>query len=103
MSYLDWHVGMKVVCIEMNVRNADVRLFPDLPQKGRVYTVSRITTAFTGEIGIQLREVNTPIVGRKHKKQGLFPARWFRPVQKRKSDISIFTAMLNDQRSKVPA
>lgn len=53
MSYLDWHVGLKVVCVD-----------------------------------------------NEEPEGGWFPWR-FRPVQQRKTDISIFTAMLT--KTKVPA
>jgi hypothetical protein len=105
-SYLNWHVGMKVVCA-----NADgKRIYGDSfkpqdngeqkPKVGKVYTI-RALMAFGGGVYLHLDEVhNSP-------RHYLFPdgvcrhvetpwhASYFRPVQTRKTDISIFTAMLH--------
>lgn len=98
MSHVDWFVGMDVVCTEDTTRlSTDVRLFPAMPEKGKVYSISLITT-FAGEVGIQLHGVANPIF---RNTQGLFPARWFRPVERRQTDISCFTQMLNPSKIKV--
>jgi len=98
MAYHDWHVGMKVVCIEPDK-------FGRLTE-GRVYTLTSIragdfTDAITrapasNEIGVVVAEAE-PHCG------GYFRARKFRPAQQRKTDISIFTAMLNPQKQVVDA
>lgn len=98
MNYRDWQVGMQVVCIEDTTRiSADVRLFPAMPEKGKVYAISFITTALA-EVGIHVHGIDNPLLGNR---QGLFPARWFRPVQPRKTDISCFTQMLNPSKINV--
>lgn len=86
MKYRDWHVGMKLVCVNNARQEAHLRL-------NRIYTIAAIGTAF-GRLYVGLVEV-----------PGSGPINWyahrFRPAQPRKTDISIFTAMLG--RQKVPA
>ncbi|RWB85945.1 MAG: hypothetical protein EOQ52_20570 [Mesorhizobium sp.] len=93
MSFRDWHVGMKVVC----VNNRGARRFLC---RNTTYTIAALGNGLDeigrGTIYVALAEV--PMPG---------PLNWraerFRPVAPRKTDISIFTAMLTDARPKVPA
>jgi hypothetical protein len=100
MSYRHWHVGMKVVCVDATpVSPASAKL-----QRNNVYTISAIQAGLfldrpDGDtwlegVGIKLVEVPTD------HHQWFHPQR-FRPVQERKTDISIFTSMLT--KPKVPA
>lgn len=99
MSYRDWHVGMKVVCID-DAGVPGARLY-----RGSVYTIKSIRMSdrdsyFKGVPGpwlvVELVEIINPTgTG--------FNVRRFRPVQPRKTDISLFTAMLNGQRQDEPA
>jgi hypothetical protein len=93
MSYLDWHVGMKVVCVNSEGSQSLV--------KGCVYTIAAFDTepGFSRtcgptEFGIELEEANP----NKHH-ASFHPAR-FRPVETKKTDISIFTAMLTDAKQR---
>lgn len=103
-AYRDWYVGMKVVCVDDE--NTHVLGLREL-EVGRVYTVSWIGVCHwhggsalkygASGIGIEVDGV------RERGKCVPFAAARFRPVQTRKTDISIFTAMLTDQRQKEPA
>lgn len=100
MSYRNWYDGMKVVCVDARAsdeyaprRDRYVATTDDMSglEEGRIYTV-RSTCDFYGVVGVRLHEILRP-----HSKFGIevpFAAARFRPVQKRKTDISIFTAML---------
>ncbi len=61
---------------------------------GRVYQISKIFTHVNGTIGLRFHEVQ-PLPNHSG-----FPAKYFRPVQKRKTDISVFTALLNTKSEK---
>jgi len=107
MSYRDWYVGMKVVCVDdeysplaETVRKMGCRL----PERGRVYTIDQIGPR-DGRIVIRLVELDNPRVKVPGYKKGppVFAARRFRPVQTRKTDISIFTAMLHGTDQKADA
>lgn len=106
MSYHDWHVGMKVVCVDASMRNYNPPNYGttihDLNglEEGRVYTVRDICD-FDGVIAVRLKEIfRLPTsLGR----EAPYAAARFRPVQKRKTDISIFKAMLHDDRVKEPS
>ncbi|CAH2399154.1 hypothetical protein [Mesorhizobium ventifaucium] len=86
MSYRDWHAGMKVVCVDN--RGCQILL-----QVGAIYTVRALDAEW-----VYLAELST--ISECPDSSGYLPRR-FRPAQPRKADISIFTAMLIDQ--KVPA
>lgn len=90
MSYLDWHVGMKVVCVSADSGSRHKPIF-----EGRVYTIRRVWPhPLTREIGVLLQEVVNEI----HPSYGIergYRAKRFRPVQTRKTNIAIFTAMLD--------
>jgi len=100
MSYLDWHVGMKVVCLDIEwPRHAAAVVAKGcrLPEPGRIYTIREIGVAQEdGKVYVRLREIRNPRITFKPWAAGepRFGARRFRPLQPRKTDISIFTAML---------
>ncbi|MDF1599694.1 hypothetical protein PZ895_07880 [Mesorhizobium sp. YIM 152430] len=110
MSYLHWHVGMKVVCVEGANREhgyGDEKL----PETGRVYTIREIKPCMgSGVVCITLREIVNEKrtyfqvdLRREVFGECAWPAHTFRPIQDRKTDISVFTALLNDQKQKEPA
>lgn len=104
MSYLSWHVGMKGVCIN-NANNPGFDWAPgEEPDLNRVYTIRSIHIDEYGETIVRLNELDRteqakrewgPLVG--------YCAHRFRPVQTRKTDIGVFTAMLHDLHQKVDA
>lgn len=112
MNYHLWHVGMKVVYIGgstiLSPRQGVMRLFgkwaqrqPGL-QEGTVYEIDYISVgrnSLTGEIevGISVKDDPDSLA------EGLHPARCFRPLQAKKTDISQFTAMLNKRKAREPA
>ncbi len=81
MSYASWHVGMKVVCVIANTATL---------QKGAVYTIRALDSEF-----VYLEEPSTFGVGGPDLAGYLYVR--FRPVQKRPTDISVFTAMLHGE------
>lgn len=99
MGYLDWHVGMKVVRVAEFPRQIPGHQYPVV---GGIYTIREIFVTLLGTVVILLQEVRNPSepsnVG--IREYG-FAAEKFRPVHIRKTDISIFTQMLNP--SKVDA
>jgi hypothetical protein len=97
MSYRDWHVGMRVVCVEPDMPDD-----PDpSPRCGGVYTISNIYACpEDGEIMVELHELPSPET---EDWWAGWRAKDFRPVQRRKTDISIFNAMLHDKKERVDA
>ena len=114
MSYLDWHVGMKVVCANADTERAYGGSYkPDLnphdeqrPKVGKIYTI-RALMAFGNGVYLHLEEIHN------RARRYAFPdgisrfieapwhASFFRPVQPRQTDISIFTQMLNPSKINV--
>ena len=70
-----------------------------VPAIGETVTISALFNTPWGQ-GLQVLEY--PIPARPGFSEGMF-ARWFRPVNERKTDISIFTKILDDARTKIPA
>lgn len=109
MSYLDWHVGMKVVCVDDEATEKytpySVRASAGMDglQRNRVYTIREIGR-WRGALVVWLAEIVRPIAAgeEKYGEPGYAAAR-FRPTLTRKTDISIFKAMLSDTKQKVPA
>lgn len=98
---MTFHVGQKVVCVDasdMDTYFSDV----SCPVEGGIYTVRNFRE--TGESAIRLVEIVNP----KHpwmdgfNECGFRPSR-FRPIVERKTDISIFTSMLNPSKRSVDA
>jgi hypothetical protein len=91
---MSFHVGQKVVCIfhlPENLRRADAIY----PEKGVVYTVRGHAGGTDGKERVLLAEIhNVPMAWRLGFQEFGFNAEAFRPVVERKTDISIFTAML---------
>lgn len=81
-----FHVGQKVVCV-------DDKLATRWLTKDQIYTISG-SGMFLGAHLYDLAEVKTSVAH-------AWKATRFRPVHVRKTDISIFLAMLNKQPEKV--
>ncbi len=104
MSYRDWHVGMKVVCVgyEGHTRSAEWwkqwREYWGIacPQRGEVYTIREMRMALDGHLRVRVDEIVNPIISFTDgpDQEPWFHALSFRPVHTKKTDISIFTAML---------
>jgi len=90
MSYRDWHVGMKVVCVDNSTWEHKLTL-------NRIYTITAIGVPdFCDTLYVGLAETPSRSGASLH-----WRIERFRPVQPRQTDISMFTAMLN--KDKVPA
>jgi hypothetical protein len=102
-DYTPWHVGMKVVCI-------DVSFFERNLLEGAVYTIKPIGVGdgifqdrfLRGGAVIELTEVANPHDRQFPDETPGFDARRFRPVVHRPTSISIFTAMLNPSKQTEP-
>lgn len=116
MAYLDWKVGDKVVCVDADPAHfrPDPDLFEIVPDEfglglveGRVYRLSDIY------VDPDFKEIMVCVEGvvRSPTEDDLavgvtnpgFDTRRFRKVQPRKTDIAIFTAMLDPSRQQVDA
>jgi hypothetical protein len=93
-----FHVGQKVVCVD-DSGNWTNGFYYEIPVKGRIYTIRDIDTrcvVFFGKAAIRVEEIILPIentlVG--EWEPGYSPDR-FRPVIERKTDISVFTRILD--------
>jgi hypothetical protein len=98
-----FQVGQKVVCINGEYDFAAKVCVPNLPAKGRIYTVRDLTTEGSGP-GIRLYELVNPSILHSNYPQPVEPAFHpdrFRPVIERKTDITVFTEMLNKQPSEL--
>ena len=84
---MTFRIGIKVACI------ATLRTDrPGEPRRGDVGTVTNIyKESDDGELMIELAEFPWPET---QKRFAGFRAKWFRPVQERKTDISAFTSLL---------
>ncbi len=88
-------VGQKVVCVNVAHLRAGTEL-----QLNAVYTVTALCPAGpSGIAGIQIAEIIAPSTLIDPRKGWLVTR--FRPIVERKTDISIFTAMLTNE--KIPA
>lgn len=107
---MSFQVGQKVVCVDdSGPIDGDPRkvpggdYVPNMIRRGAIYTVR--TVGFYprwGEQGIRLHEVVNPIreyIG--GNSEVCFAAHRFRPLIERKTDISVFTALLNNTPAKI--
>lgn len=93
-DYKTWKIGDEVECVD----DSDFRFTfgENIPIKGTKYTI-RSFVYYSGGVGIRLNEIqNKPML---YDIGGFaecaFHAWRFRKLQKRKTDISVFTQMLN--------
>jgi hypothetical protein len=99
---MTFHVGQKVVCVDDYFAPSAVIPGTILPKKGDVYTVRELFP-YWGWAAIRLHEIHNPPgtyrdEGTGELVEAAFPAFRFRPVIERKTDISVFTAMLKPSR-----
>jgi hypothetical protein len=104
---------MKVVCVDAEVRrfgSSNVRGPEIIPEVGRVYTIREIGYLYPSPLHdhlcVRLVEVvNRPLLYAfcDEPLETAFGVSRFRRVQPRKTDISIFTAMLNPKKQVVDA
>ena len=101
-----FHIGQRVVCIH-EVGRPSANEFPNVPIKGSIYTVRGFVTPDVGyerTPGMLLEEVVNPPW---EYKEGVFEPSFhpyhFRPLVQHKTDISVFTGMLDNVRTEEPA
>ena len=98
-----FYVGQKVVCVDDSLPPNDMNMARELgielPMRGSIYTVREIVTDFVpGRNHLRLNEIPNPVIEEWEDEKAAEPAFsfWrFRPLIERKTDISIFTAMLD--------
>ena len=101
-----FHIGQRVVCIH-GVGCPSANEFLNVPEKGGIYTVRGFVSPDVGyerTPGMLLEEVVNPPW---EYKEGVFEPSFhpyhFRPLVQHKSDISVFTRMLDNVRTEEPA
>jgi hypothetical protein len=90
----NFRVGQKVVCVRSFSGNEDYGFA--LPKKGEIYTVRN--KEFSGDVpGLRFVELKNPVVRHVcgHICEPCFAATGFRPLVTQKTDISIFTDILD--------
>lgn len=101
---MSFHIGQKVVCIKRDAWGGG-NAFGDecFPRFGEIYTV-RFVDQESGVSWIRLEEIVNPLhpyIG--DLTEASFRSDRFRPIVSTKTDISIFTRMLTDQKIGVDA
>ncbi|CAM5657387.1 hypothetical protein MAUB1S_11438 [Mycolicibacterium aubagnense] len=98
-SYLNWHSGMKVVCVDSNfgcAKAGPYRIPTRAPILGEILTIRDLQPGET-KSGVFLTFTEIDLIQQDGPLRG--EIRWdaacFRPLETRKTDISVFTAMLN--------
>lgn len=89
---MSFHVGQKVVCVDAAPDAGKRWVSSEQPVVGAIYTVSaaEFTSPINGRRCIGIAELSAP-------RSGGHRTSRFRPIVERKTDISIFTAMLKPQ------
>ncbi len=83
---MTFRVGQKVVCVD-DIPSPGKVWYTQKPTVGHVYTVSGHGVGYYGDYPvIFVAELNNPLIGYRETR--------FRPIVERKTDISIFKAML---------
>lgn len=91
-----FHVGQKIVCVkEYGQQREAAALGVILPQKGSIYTVRNFDDRGASP-ALRVHEILNPEVmhGCGIFTEPAFASHGFRPIIEKKTDISIFTAML---------
>jgi hypothetical protein len=100
-----FHIGQRVVCVDDRFAGengvfdpAFAKLYPNLPAKGRLYTVRGFVVPYAGypgTPGMLLEEIiNPPCSYHEGTFEPSFLPLHFRAVTERKTDISVFTDAL---------
>lgn len=92
----NFYVGQKVVCIDDSDRRMRATTYegPNPLRKGTIYTVREIAYRHTGgDLTLMLKEIVLPVCWF-YGQEYAFLADRFRPLDERKTDISVFTRLL---------
>ena len=95
----NFHVGQKVVCIDDD--GLHLRPDEDGPCKGQVYTIRGFNEQVGGLLLIEV--INFPQLYREGYGELSFRPSRFRPVVERKTDISLFKAILDKPTVRIDA
>lgn len=94
-------VGQKVVCVDNNPHPGRGWPKGECPSKGVIYTIKDMWIDFKESVEVfEFVELNRPISSIMFGYKSGYAASRFRPVVERKTDISIFTAILNPAKTK---
>lgn len=93
-----FYVGQKVVCVDDTPRSQKTYGLT----RGRIYNVRGICENARGEVGLQLEEILIPEKLMNGDERGFYVDR-FRPIQERKTDITVFTEILRKATRRKPA
>lgn len=98
----NFHVGQKVVCVK---RDSWKPMYSgeSAPVWRGVYTIRNISMGDDGKAYLMFDEIKNPHIYRIPHPEARFRSIHFRPVVTRKTDISIFKAMLNPQNLRTDA
>lgn len=94
-----FHIGQEVVCIRDNYNAINWKFIPNKPIKGNTYIIRDIVNIkIFNRIGLIFEEIHNPVVNWADvgTMESPFCSTRFRPVIKRKTDISIFNEILNN-------
>jgi hypothetical protein len=105
-----FYIGQRIVCVDDRFLGENgvfdptfAERCPNLPVKGRIYTVRGFVVPYVGypgQPGILLEElVNPPSLYVEGTFEPSFNFSHLRPLVERRTDISIFTRILDDVRS----
>lgn len=98
-----FRVGQKVVCVDASGWRRGIFIYPE---QGEKYTVRDVEPNAHGVLCIRVEEISQPAALSADMSmycEPLFRASRFRPLIEKKTDISIFTAMLNPSKRRVEA
>lgn len=102
--YVNWHVGMKVVCVDASARGKVGVWWPgEELAEGETYCIAKIFVDYEGTLVVALDGLDRSEASQYYGSEVGYSVTRFRPVQTRNTDISIFTAMLQGTNSKVSA
>lgn len=100
MSHKDWKVGDRIVCVNVTHDTSPTKIIRvvgglDGLKKGRVYTIRDfVPCMYRSDVCVRLDEIVRCAKGSDVYEPGFLVSR-FRRVEPRKTNIGIFTAMLN--------
>lgn len=114
MAYHDWKVGDQVVCVNDDwtilISGEGWELPIRQPMLGEILTITRLDAGL-GELGtgredgvfLEFAEIECRQTSGGFSAELRWNAAFFRKLQKRDTDIGVFTAMLNSQKQGVDA
>jgi hypothetical protein len=96
---MTFRIGQKVVCVDASDGVVGASMFSDRLVKGNIYTIRGFNSPdyLNDTLGLLLEEIIGEISTSWDEEYG-FRQNRFRPIVERKTDISVFTAMLTDKR-----